>query len=124
MKPNEKIHRYVRTYFKVTAKRFLVSAIGWLGLCLSPRASLRAFEIPADAGLAPMQGVGPIEGAPVIAMDAPPMLISNPSATEAYRCENRTCTGVPEFTNIKAELARALPTTNTAPLNVKKRKGQ
>jgi len=30
----------------------------------------------------------------------------------------------PEFTNIKAELARALPTTNTAPLNVKKRKGQ
>jgi len=97
MKPNEKVHRYVRTYFKVTANWFLVSTIGWLGLGLSPRASLHAFEIPADAGVAPMQGVGPIEGAPVIAMDAPPMLISNPSATEAYRCANRTCTGVPSL---------------------------
>lgn len=44
-----------------------------------------------------MQVVGPIEGAPVIAMDALPMLISNPSATEAYRCANRTCSGVPSL---------------------------
>lgn len=97
MKPNEKGHRYVKTRFKVNAQLIVVVAIGWLVPCLSPQVSLHAFERQADTGLAPMQGVGPIEGAPVIAMDAPPMLISNPSATEAYRCANRTCTGVPSL---------------------------
>jgi len=43
------------------------------------------------------QGIGPKEGAPAIAMDGPPSLIPNPSATETHSRANRTCTGVPSI---------------------------
>ena len=46
-------------------------------------AALHAADKPSDPGLAQFRGIGPIEGAPAIAMDAPPKLIPNSPATEA-----------------------------------------
>ena len=63
-------------------------------LLLAPLAVLHAADNPRPSRL---QGIGPNEGAPAIAMDAPPKLIPNPSATEDYRRADRTCTGVPSI---------------------------
>jgi hypothetical protein len=66
-------------------------------LLLAPLAVLRAADTPIDPGLAKFQGIGPNEGTPAIAMDGPPKIIPNPSATEAYSRAKRTCTGVPSI---------------------------
>ena len=66
-------------------------------LVLAPLAALHTADKPRDPGHLQFQGIGPIEGAPAIAMDAPPKLIPNPPATEAYSRAKRTCTGVPSI---------------------------
>jgi hypothetical protein len=58
---------------------------------------LHAADKAETTGPPQYQGLGPSEGAPAIAMDAPPKLIPNPLATEDYRRADRTCTGVPSI---------------------------
>jgi hypothetical protein len=59
---------------------------------------LHAADKAETTGPPQYQGLGPSEGAPAIAMDGPPKLISDPLATEAYSRTTRTCTGVPSLT--------------------------
>jgi hypothetical protein len=66
-------------------------------LLLALLAVLRAADKAGDPEFSQFQGLGPNEGAPAIAMDGLPKLISNPSASEAYSRAKRTCTGVPSI---------------------------
>lgn len=66
-------------------------------LLLAPLAVLHAADKAVNPRPPRLQSIGPNEGAPAIAMDAPPKLIPNPSATEDYRRADRTCTGVPSI---------------------------
>ena len=53
-------------------------------LLLAPLAALHAADTAANPGIPGVQGIGPNEGAPAIAMDGPPKLIPDPSATKTY----------------------------------------
>jgi hypothetical protein len=66
-------------------------------LLFTPPPALRAADKAANPGISEFQSLGPNEGAPAIAMDGPPKLIPNPSATEVYSRAKRTCTGVPSL---------------------------
>ncbi len=89
----------MKTHLKVTPKLVLVVALGWLLLAVvSPAVPAEEAAKAGNLGLPQLQGIGSNEGAPAIAMDGPPKLIPNPSATEAYSRTNRTCTGVPSMT--------------------------
>jgi hypothetical protein len=66
-------------------------------LCLLPLAVLWADDPRAKPGLLESPGDRPIAGAPAIAMDGPPQVYLEPSATEVYRRANRTCSGVPSL---------------------------
>ena len=66
-------------------------------LLLAPLAALHAADTAMNPEMPGAQDIAADDGAPDIAMDGLPKLISNPSATEAYSRAKRTCTGVPSM---------------------------